>query len=167
MIKYLTIWFILCTWIALPIEHAHAQEKSKGTFVRDALIFSIVISYAVDALQDGIAFTKSPKGQDLRHLWHGAKYAHVVGIFAVGALNVISIRKYGWKKTLLFDAVGFVVGVVIWRYTYPVWRKVNWPDWAYMIDGGKQRWHGCEFPHSWDKNIEHIINTKQVKVFYG
>jgi len=31
---------------------------------------------------------------------------------------------------------------------------------AYMIDGGtKERYHKCEFPHSWDKKIEHIIDT--------
>ena len=31
---------------------------------------------------------------------------------------------------------------------------------AYMMNSEvKQRWHDCEFPHSWDKEIEHIIDT--------
>ncbi|MCH8021777.1 hypothetical protein IH785_18260 [candidate division KSB1 bacterium] len=81
-------------------------------------------------LKDGIPFTKSPKGQDLEHLWHIAKYNHIAFTLATGALNVISIQKYGWKKTLLVDAAGFVVGVLGWKYSYPMWRKVNWGAWA-------------------------------------
>ena len=106
------------------------QVQAQGNFTRDALITSIVLGYTFDSLQDGITFTKAPQGRDLRHLWHSAKYAHIVMVMATGALNVISIQKYGWKKTLLFDAVGFAVGVLVWRYTYPMWRKVDWGDWA-------------------------------------
>ena len=38
---------------------------------------------------------------------------------------------------------------------------------SYMIEGGKQRWHECEFPHSLDKEIEHIIDTGMAVVHYG
>ena len=120
--NFLTVWFIICTWIAPVTEHAQAWDA----FVGDALIASIVLAYSFDALQDGIAFTKSPRGQDLRHLWHAAKYSHIVFTFTAGALNVLSVQKYGWKKTLLFDAVGFVIGVLVWKTTYPMWRRVNW-----------------------------------------
>jgi len=31
---------------------------------------------------------------------------------------------------------------------------------THMIDGEpRERWHKCEFPHSWDKEIEQIIDT--------
>lgn len=124
--KYLSMWFIFCTWFAPITEHAQAQ----GKFTRNALISSIVLGYAADAAMDGINFTKAPQGRDLSHLWHGLKYFKAGAVLAIGALNVLSIQKYGWKKTLLFDAVGFVVGVLVWRVTYPAWRKVNWPGWA-------------------------------------
>ena len=130
MAKYLTIYFILCTWLAPATEHAQAQEKKHNKFTRDALITLIVSGYAVDALQDGITFTKAPQGRDLSHLWHVAKYVHIGTVLAVGALNVLSIQKYGWKKTLLYDAIGFVIGVMVWRCTYPKWRQVDWPDFA-------------------------------------
>ena len=124
MIKLLTTWFIFCTWMAPVTEDAQAQDVGK------LLFGSIVTAYSFDSLKDGIAFTKSPKGQDLRHLWHLSKYIHVGTALAAGALNVLCIQKYGWKKTLLIDAVGFVVGVLVWRYTYPRWRKVQWPEWS-------------------------------------
>ncbi len=124
------IWLILCTWIAPVTEHAQAQKKNKGSFVRDALITTIVLGYALDSLQDGITFTKAPQGRDLSYLWHSAKYVHIGIVLVVGALNVLSIQKYGWKKTLLFDAIGFTLGVIVWKYSYPMWRKVNWPDFA-------------------------------------
>ena len=162
MIRYLTIWFIFWAWLALETERAHAQN-----FTRDALIGGIVFGYSVDALKDGITFTKAPQGRDLSHLWHSAKYVHIGTVLAVGALNVLSIQKYGWKKTLLFDAVGFVLGVVVWKYSYPIWRKVNWPDYAYMIDGGRQRWHNCKFPHSWNNKIEYIIDKLDFEVHYA
>lgn len=130
IIRTLTIWFIFCTWLAPVTEHAQAQGKNHGSFVRDALITTIVLGYAFDSLQDGIAFTKSPQGRDLNFLWHTAKRVHIVTVLATGALNVLSIQKYGWKKTLLFDAVGFILGIVVWKHTYPMWRKVNWPDWS-------------------------------------
>ncbi len=38
---------------------------------------------------------------------------------------------------------------------------------AYMIDGGKQRWHKCKFPHSWDWKIEHIIDKKEAYYYYS
>lgn len=38
---------------------------------------------------------------------------------------------------------------------------------VYMIDGNVERWHRCEFPHSWNKEIEHIIDTKQFRIYYG
>ena len=117
--KILIICFIFCS------VHVHAQNK-----IRNALFGSILFGYSVDALQDGIAFTKSPRGQDLRIIWHAAKYVHVGAVLAVGALNVKCVQKYGWKKTLLIDGVGFLAGVLVWRYTYPIYRKVNWPDWA-------------------------------------
>ena len=34
---------------------------------------------------------------------------------------------------------------------------------AHMIDGGKQRWHKCRFPHSWDNKIERILDAGEVK----
>jgi len=116
--KYLTICFILCT------STVQAQTLQK------VLFSTIVSSYSVNALQDAIAFTKSPKGQDLKYLWHGAKYVHIGTAVAVGVLNVLCIQKYGWKKTLLIDAAGFILGTLVWRYTYPKWRKVDWPDWV-------------------------------------
>ena len=38
---------------------------------------------------------------------------------------------------------------------------------SYMIEGRKQRWHDCEFLHSWDKEIEQIIDTGMAVVHYG
>jgi len=38
---------------------------------------------------------------------------------------------------------------------------------SYMIDGGKQRWHECEFPHSWDRDTEHVIDTLEFEIHYG
>lgn len=39
---------------------------------------------------------------------------------------------------------------------------------VYMIDGGqRQRWHECEFPHSWDNKIEHVIDKLMFEVHYG
>ena len=84
MTKYLTIWFILCMWTAPITEHAQAQE-----FTRDALIGGIIFGYSVDALKDGITFTKAPQGRDLSHLWHISKYLHIGTVLAVGALNVL------------------------------------------------------------------------------
>ena len=75
-----TIWFIFCTRLAPVTEHARAQD-----FTRDALIGGIVFGYSVDALKDGITFTKAPQGRDLRHLWHSAKYVHIGTVLAVGA----------------------------------------------------------------------------------
>ena len=45
------------------------------------------------SLDTNTSFTKSPKGQDLEHLWHIAKYNHIAFTLATGALNVISIQK--------------------------------------------------------------------------
>ena len=123
MTKYLLIIIFLISAAA----DAGAQYKID---VRKALVGTIVMGYAVDSLQDGIAFTKSPKGQDLRTLWHSAKYAHIALTLATGALNVISINRYGWKQTLLYDAVGFVIGFLVWKYSYPLWRSVDWPEGA-------------------------------------
>ena len=158
--KTIGVFFVL--FLFSCNDYAQAQS-----FTRDALIGGIVFGYSVDALKDGITFTKAPQGKDLSHLWHLAKYVHIGAVLTVGALNVLSIQKYGWKKTLLFDAVGLVLGMVAWEYTYPLWRKVNWPDWAFMIDGKKQRWHRCEFPHSWNKEIEHILDTSLPTIHYG
>jgi len=39
---------------------------------------------------------------------------------------------------------------------------------AYMMDGeSKERWHRCEFPHSRDKEIEHIIDTGLPEIHYA
>ena len=50
MIRFLTIWFVLCTWLAPVTEHAQAQDIKK-------LFGSIVSAYTFDSLKDGIAFT--------------------------------------------------------------------------------------------------------------
>ena len=38
---------------------------------------------------------------------------------------------------------------------------------VYMVEDGRQRWHKCEFPHSWDNEIEYIIDTKMAVIYYG
>ena len=39
---------------------------------------------------------------------------------------------------------------------------------AYMRLIEKRRWHTeCGFPHSWDKKIEHIIDTRRFEVNHG
>ena len=51
MIRFLTIWFVLCTWLAPVTEHAQAQDIKK-------LLFGLIVSaYTLDSLKDGIAFT--------------------------------------------------------------------------------------------------------------
>jgi len=51
MIRFLTIWFVLCTWLAPVTEHAQAQE------IKKLLFGSIVSAYTFDSIKDGIAFT--------------------------------------------------------------------------------------------------------------
>ena len=38
---------------------------------------------------------------------------------------------------------------------------------VYMIDGGQQRWHECEFPHSWNNKAEYVLDKLEFKVYYG
>jgi len=48
MIRFLTIWFVLCTWLAPVTEHAQAQDIKK-------LLFGLIVSaYTFDSIKDGI-----------------------------------------------------------------------------------------------------------------
>ncbi len=48
MIRFLTIWFVLCTWLAPVTEHAQAQDIKK-------LLFGLIVSaYTFDSIEDGI-----------------------------------------------------------------------------------------------------------------
>ena len=61
MIRFLTIWFVLCTWLAPVTEHAQAQE------IKKLLFGSIVSACTVDSLKDGIVFTISVNRRMLRN----------------------------------------------------------------------------------------------------
>ncbi len=51
MIRFLTIWFVLCTWLAPVTEHDQAPDINK-------LLFGLIVNaYTIDSIKDGIAFT--------------------------------------------------------------------------------------------------------------
>lgn len=103
---------------------------------------TILLAYAVDALQDAITFTKAPQGRDLNELWHIAKYAHVLFTLTTGGLLVytwerlyklvgaISPRKSEWLIALAATAISLISGMILWSLMYPPLRLVDWPDWA-------------------------------------
>ena len=39
---------------------------------------------------------------------------------------------------------------------------------VYILEGVGNRWHlECGFPHSWDREMEYIIDTQKFRIYYG
>ncbi|MFQ5770163.1 MAG: hypothetical protein ACE5HX_06485 [bacterium] len=94
------------------------------------LCLLIIFAFAVNALMDGIAFTKSPQGRDLKYLWHLAKYVWVGLVLSTG---IVLHRQYlvtSLLNLLLAAGISFILGAIIWSVTYKIYRKIDWPDWA-------------------------------------
>ena len=90
----------------------------------------IILGFAVNALMDGIAFTKSPQGRDLKILWHSAKYVWVGIILLTGMELYIQYISNGFTPLVFWIAGAVILGCLIWRVTYKIYRKIDWPDWA-------------------------------------
>ncbi|MFQ5602569.1 MAG: hypothetical protein ACE5HS_04810 [bacterium] len=94
------------------------------------LSFLIILGYAVNALMDGIAFSKSPQGRDLNTLWHLAKYVWVGVVLLTGVQLHRQFLTGEYLSIIVAVVISAGVGFLVWRITYRIYRKIDWPDWA-------------------------------------
>lgn len=92
------------------------------------LIISILIvfAYAVNALMDGINFSKCPR--KLNILWHLAKYVYVADVLLTGIMLASFVM--AGEQSIFLLVIPVAIGIAIWQITYRIYRGINWPDWA-------------------------------------
>lgn len=90
----------------------------------------IVQGFAVNALMDGINFSKSPLQQDLRILWHLAKYIWAGIILLTGAWLYKHLMIMPLSVLGLHTICASFIGAMLWRVTYKIYRNIKWPPWA-------------------------------------
>ena len=126
MIRILTTWFILCTWLSPVTEHAAAQDK----FLYSS---SIVLTLAHGGMVDALVW--EPNKQRLPGFVTN-DFTYIGGSGIVLSLNLISARNWKPKnkREFWFTTVGSIfVGSVLWDWTFselrygdPLYPLPNW-----------------------------------------
>ena len=108
------------------------------------LVIVPILAFVGDVFQDGIAFTKSPKRQDLRMLWHFAKDVHSTFTFISGwmlgiaimfqAMIALAFTEEQGVVSLIQPGITLFVGIglgsLVWWLLYRRLRAIDWPWWA-------------------------------------
>ncbi len=90
----------------------------------------IIGAYALNALMDGIAEAKTPKGRELSVLWHAVKYLCVGLIFLAGVQFTLLMSLFDFVPLVLWCLSSALLGIFVRQITLRIYRQINWPDWA-------------------------------------
>lgn len=114
------------------------MNKFKPT-IWDTIILavSVILARVVNALMDAIMVVKAPRGLDLEHLWHGAKWGWWIFSLLAGAF---AMRHVAWllfdrdiKKErdilirfLVVSGLSIAAGQFVWDVLYKYWKTIEW-----------------------------------------